>query len=69
MVETLETVECVEELAAIDGVDSLLAGTNDMTGMGIPSDFENPRLTEVIEKTISACKRRGKWVCIGGLHS
>ncbi|KAH6639839.1 HpcH/HpaI aldolase [Boeremia exigua] len=70
MVETLEAVECVEELAALDGVDSLLIGTNDMTAeMGIPGDYENPRLTEVYEKTISACKKHGKWVGIGGLHS
>lgn len=70
MVETLEAVECVEELAALDGVDSLLIGTNDMTAeMGIPGDYDNPRLTEVYEKTIAACKKHGKWVGIGGLHS
>lgn len=70
MVETLEAVDCVEELAALDGVDSLLIGTNDMTAeMGIPGDYENPRLTEVYEKTIAACEKHGKWVGIGGLHS
>jgi 2-keto-3-deoxy-L-rhamnonate aldolase RhmA len=70
MVETLEAVECVEELAAVEGVDSLLIGTNDMTAeMGIPGDYENPKLTEVYEKTIDACKKHGKWVGIGGLHS
>lgn len=70
MVETLEAVDCVEELAALDGVDSLLIGTNDMTAeMGIPGDYENPRLTEVYEKTINACKKHGKYVGIGGLHS
>ncbi|EUC41934.1 hypothetical protein COCMIDRAFT_104877 [Bipolaris oryzae ATCC 44560] len=70
MVETLEAVECVEELAAVDGVDSLLIGTNDMTAeMGIPGEYDNPRLTEVYEKTISACKKHGKYVGIGGLHS
>ena len=70
MVETLEAVECVEELAALDGVDSLLIGTNDMCAeMGIPGEYENPRLTEVYEKTINACKKNGKWVGVGGLHS
>ncbi|PSN74167.1 HpcH/HpaI aldolase [Corynespora cassiicola Philippines] len=70
MVETLEAVEIVEELAALDGVDSLLIGTNDMTAeMGIPGDYENPRLTEVYEKTINACNKHGKWVGMGGLHS
>ncbi|USP82063.1 HpcH/HpaI aldolase [Curvularia clavata] len=70
MVETVEAVECVEELAAVDGVDSLLIGTNDMTAeMGIPGDYENPRLTEVYQKTIDACNKHGKWVGVGGLHS
>lgn len=70
MVETLEAVECVEELAAVDGVDSLLIGTNDMTAeMGIHGDYENPRLMEVYKKTIAACDQHGKWVGIGGLHS
>lgn len=70
MIETLEAVECVEELAALDGVDSLLIGTNDMTAeMSIPGDYENPRLTEVYEKTIAACQKHGKYVGCGGLHS
>jgi len=70
MVETLEAVECVEELAAVEGVDSLLIGTNDMCAeMGIPGEYENPRLTEVYEKTIAACNKHGKWVGVGGLHS
>jgi 2-keto-3-deoxy-L-rhamnonate aldolase RhmA len=70
MVETLEAVDCVEELAAVEGVDSLLIGTNDMCAeLGIPGEYENPRLTEVYEKTIAACKKHGKWVGVGGLHS
>jgi 2-keto-3-deoxy-L-rhamnonate aldolase RhmA len=70
MIETLQAVECVEELAALDGVDSLLIGTNDMTAeMGIPGDYENPRLAEVLQKTIDACNKHGKYVGIGGLHA
>lgn len=70
MVETLEAVECVEELAAVDGVESLLIGTNDMTAeMGIPGDCDNPRLTEVYRKTIAACNKHGKYVGVGGLHA
>jgi 2-keto-3-deoxy-L-rhamnonate aldolase RhmA len=70
MVETLEAVECVEELAAVEGVDSLLIGTNDMTAeMGIPGDYDSPRLEEVYRKTIAACNKHGKYVGVGGLHS
>ncbi|KAJ4330828.1 hypothetical protein N0V95_009993, partial [Ascochyta clinopodiicola] len=58
MVETLDAVACVDELAALDGVDSLLIGTNDMTAeLGRPGDYDNPELTHVYEKTIAACKK------------
>lgn len=70
MIETLEALELVEEIAAVEGVDSLLIGTNDLTAeMGIPGDYENPRLTDAYEKTIAACKKHGKWVGVGGLHA
>lgn len=70
MIETLEALALVDEIAAVDGVDSLLIGTNDLTAeMGIPGDYENPRLTEAYERTIRACAKHGKWVGVGGLHS
>ncbi|KAI1393111.1 HpcH/HpaI aldolase [Hypoxylon trugodes] len=70
MIETLEALELVDEIAAVDGVDSLLIGTNDLTAeMGIPGDYENPRLTEAYERTIAACAKVGKYVGIGGLHA
>lgn len=70
MIETVEALELVDEIAAVEGVDSLLIGTNDLTAeMGIPGDYENPRLTEAYERTIKACAKHGKWVGVGGLHS
>jgi 2-keto-3-deoxy-L-rhamnonate aldolase RhmA len=70
MIETLEALELVDEIAAVEGVDSLLIGTNDLTAeMGIPGDYENPRVTEAYQRTIDACKKHGKWVGVGGLHS
>ncbi|KAL6401592.1 4-hydroxy-2-oxovalerate aldolase [Ilyonectria robusta] len=70
MIETLEALELVEEIAAVDGVDMLLIGTNDLTAeMGIPGDYENPRVTEAYQRTIAACDKVGKWVGVGGLHA
>lgn len=70
MIETLEALELVDEIAAVEGVDSLLVGTNDLTAeMGIPGDFDNPRVVEAYERTIAACNKVGKWVGVGGLHS
>jgi 2-keto-3-deoxy-L-rhamnonate aldolase RhmA len=70
MIETLEALALVDEIAALDGVDSLLIGTNDLTAeMGIPGDYENPRLTEAYQRTVDACKKHGKWAGCGGLHA
>jgi 2-keto-3-deoxy-L-rhamnonate aldolase RhmA len=70
MIETLEALELVEEIAAVPGVDSLLIGTNDLTAeMGIPGQYDDPCLTAAYEKTIAACKKAGVWLGVGGLHS
>lgn len=70
MIETLEALEFVDEIAAVEGVDSLLIGTNDLTAeMGIAGDYENPKLEEAYVRTIAACNKHGKWVGVGGLHA
>ncbi|KAI9896621.1 hypothetical protein N3K66_008793 [Trichothecium roseum] len=70
MIETLEALEAVDEIAAVEGVDSLLIGTNDLCAeMGIPGDYENPRVTDAYQRTINACNKVGKWVGVGGLHA
>lgn len=58
MIETLEALEIVDEIAAVEGVDSLLIGTNDLTAeMGIPGEYEDHRLTAAYEKVANACKK------------
>jgi 2-keto-3-deoxy-L-rhamnonate aldolase RhmA len=70
MVETVEALELVDEIAAVEGVDSLLIGTNDLCAeLGIPGDYENPLVTDAYDRTIKACNKVGKWVGVGGLHS
>jgi 2-keto-3-deoxy-L-rhamnonate aldolase RhmA len=70
MIETLEALDLVEEIAAVPGVDSLLIGTNDLTAeMGIPGEYEDPRLTDAYAKTIAACKKANVWLGVGGLHA
>ncbi|PPJ54938.1 hypothetical protein CBER1_06072 [Cercospora berteroae] len=70
MIETLEALELVDEIAAVEGVDSLLIGTNDLTAeMGIPGQYEQPQVTEAHRRTIAACQKVGKWVGVGGLHA
>ena len=70
MMEAVEALEKVEEIAAVDGVDMLLIGSNDLTAeWGVPGAFDDPRLAAAFERTIAACRRHGKHVGIGGLAS
>ena len=70
MIETLEALEDVEEIAKVEGIDSLLIGTNDLTAeMGIPGQYDNPRVTKAYQKVINACLKNGLSCGVGGLHS
>lgn len=70
MMETLEALERVEEIAAVDGIDMLLIGTNDLTAeMGIPGHYDDPRVQQAYQKTLDACNKFGKSVGVGGLAS
>ena len=61
LVETASGVENVEEIAAVDGVDCLWVGHFDLSAsLGIPGEFDNPRFTSAIERTIEAARANGK---------
>ena len=69
MVETPTAVENVEAIAAVPGVDSVLVGTNDLcTEMGIPGAVGDPRIQEVMERVVAACRAHGKHPGLGGVY-
>jgi 2-keto-3-deoxy-L-rhamnonate aldolase RhmA len=70
MMEAVDALANVEEIAAVDGVDMLLVGTNDLTAeLGIPGQYDDPRIAAAYERAIAACRKHGKHVGIGGLAS
>jgi 2-keto-3-deoxy-L-rhamnonate aldolase RhmA len=70
MIETVEALDHVEEIAAVEGLDMLLIGSNDLTAeMGIPGEYDHPRLTEAFGRTIAAARAHGVHVGVGGLSS
>lgn len=70
MLETVAALEHVEEIIAVDGVDMLLVGSNDMCNeMGITGQYDHPRLREAFARAIAAARAVGKHVGIGGLAS
>ncbi len=68
--ECAEAVNRADEIVAVEGVDMVLIGTNDLTAdMGIPGDYENPKVRDAYARTIAACKKYGKHAGVGGLSS
>ena len=68
--ESDEAVAKADEIVAVEGVDMVLIGTNDLLAdWGLPGQFEHARVREAYAKTIAACQRHGKHVAVGGLAS
>jgi 2-keto-3-deoxy-L-rhamnonate aldolase RhmA len=68
--ESAEAIDNAEAIFAVEGVDMALFGTNDLTAdMGIPGDYENPRVHDAYARAIAAAKKHGKHVGVGGLAS
>src|SRR3989454_364232 len=69
-VESKAALDAMEEIVAVDGVDLVLIGTNDlMVDLGIPGQYDHPKVRDAYERTIAACGKRGKHVGVGGLGS
>jgi 2-keto-3-deoxy-L-rhamnonate aldolase RhmA len=70
MIETPDAVARASEIAAVEGVDILMIGTNDLCAeMGIDGQFEHQKIADAYASVIEACRRHGKTAGIGGLAS
>jgi staphyloferrin B biosynthesis citrate synthase len=67
MIETVEGLENVEEIAAVDGVDVLHVGSSDLlVNMGMPGQFGVPEHVAAVERIIAAAVANGKYAGLGG---
>ena len=70
MLESPRGIENCEAIAAVPGIDALLIGTNDLCfEMGIPGQFNDPRIREAYAKVIAACRKHGKFPGMGGMYT
>lgn len=70
MIENLNALKNVEEIAAVKGLDMLFVGVSDLSNsMGIPGQPDHPRVRDAYARVIAAAQRNGKYVGIGGLSS
>jgi 2-keto-3-deoxy-L-rhamnonate aldolase RhmA len=69
MIETPQAVENAEAIAAIDGIDALLIGSNDLAlEMGIPGQVGHERVKAAYETVAAACRRHSKVLGMGGVY-
>jgi len=67
MIETQEGLDNVEAIAAVEGVDVIHVGSNDLlTAMGKPGTFGSPEHVAALDKVIAAAKKHGKTPGVGG---
>lgn len=65
-VEHIDAVNNLEAILAVEGVDGFIVGPYDFSGsLGIPGQFDHPRMKEAMEKIISLGAVSGK---IPGIH-
>ena len=69
MLETPEAVARADEIAAVDGVDVVMIGTNDLAlALGHPQEFGHPEVVKAYETVAAACKKHGKYLGSGGVY-
>jgi 4-hydroxy-2-oxoheptanedioate aldolase len=60
-IETVEAINKIDEIAAVDGADVLFVGPTDLSyNMGIRDQLESAQFTEALKKVSDAAKRHGK---------
>jgi 2-keto-3-deoxy-L-rhamnonate aldolase RhmA len=68
MIETPGAVELAEEILAVEGVDGVLIGSNDLcSDLGIHGKYDDPKYLDSVVKIIEAANKVGKPVGIGGI--
>jgi 2-keto-3-deoxy-L-rhamnonate aldolase RhmA len=68
--ESAGALDVADEIVAVEGVDMVLIGVNDMlSSMGLAGQYEHPRVREAYARTIAACHKHGKHVGVGGLST
>ena len=69
MIETSQAVANAKAIAAIDGIDVLLIGSNDLSlEMGIPGQVGHERVRAAYAQVASACQQHNKVLGMGGVY-
>jgi 2-keto-3-deoxy-L-rhamnonate aldolase RhmA len=68
LIETPQGVANADAIAAVDGVDMLAIGANDLTAeLGISGQYDHPLVRDAVLTAAAACRRHGKLLMLGGV--
>ena len=68
LIETPAGIANAGEIAAVDGVDIIALGANDLTAeLGVPGDYRDPRVREAVVALADACREHDRLLMIGGI--
>ncbi|WP_421956214.1 HpcH/HpaI aldolase family protein [Polaromonas sp.] len=68
MIESRAAIECIDEIAAVQGVNMLFIGAGDLSvDMGLAGQPTHPDVGKAIARVLSAAARHGVAVGLGGL--
>ncbi len=60
-IESREALDCIDGIAAVDGVDVLFVGPLDLSvNLGIPEQFDSPIFLDARQKVVDAARKAGK---------
>lgn len=69
-IETAEAVENVEEIAAVEGIDIISVGSNDLAvDLGVKLSEDPPEIIDAYARVVAAARRNGKFVRLGGVYT
>lgn len=70
LIETKESLDNIDAIAALDGVDVLLVGANDLSlELGVLGEWEHPIFQNALERVAAASHKCGKVFGICGLYT
>ena len=60
VIETAEAIENIDEILAVDGLDSFIIGPADLSlALGVPLDYQHPKMAAAVGKVLEAARRAG----------
>jgi 2-keto-3-deoxy-L-rhamnonate aldolase RhmA len=69
MLETPDAISHADAIAAVEGVDGLMIGTNDLAAeMGIPGQFGHAQIERAYAIMIDACNKHRRFAGMGGIY-